>query len=42
MVDNIKMHFGEIAWGGIDWGFLAQERGQWRAVVNTVINPRVP
>jgi hypothetical protein len=40
--NNIKMDFGEIEWGGMDWIHLAQERGQWRALVNTVMNLRVP
>jgi hypothetical protein len=32
----------EIGWGGIDWIDLAQDRDQWRALVNTVMNLRVP
>jgi hypothetical protein len=40
--DNIKMNFREIGWGGMDWNDLAQDRDQWRAVVNTVMNFRVP
>jgi hypothetical protein len=32
-VDNIKMDFREIGWGGADWIHLAQDRGQWRALV---------
>jgi hypothetical protein len=38
-VDNIKMDLGEIGWDGRDWIELAQDRDQWRALVNTVINP---
>jgi hypothetical protein len=34
-VDNIKIYFREIGWGGIDWIDLAQDRDQWRALVNT-------
>jgi hypothetical protein len=40
--DNIKRDFREIGWGGMDWIDLAQERDQWRALVNTVMNLRVP
>jgi hypothetical protein len=32
----------EIGWDGMDWIDLAQDRGQWRALVNTVIYLRVP
>jgi hypothetical protein len=41
-VDNIKMDLGEIGWDGRDWIDLAQDRNQWRALVNTVMNLRVP
>jgi hypothetical protein len=34
-VDNIKMDLREIGWDGID---VAQDRDQWRAVANTVMN----
>jgi hypothetical protein len=40
--DNIKMNVREIGWGGMDWIDLAQDRDQWRALVNTVTNLRVP
>jgi hypothetical protein len=40
--DNIKMDLREIGWGGMDWIDLAQERDQWRALVNMVMNLRVP
>jgi hypothetical protein len=33
---NIKIDFREIGWGGMDWIDLAQDRDQWRAIVNTV------
>jgi hypothetical protein len=41
-VDNIKMDLREIGWDGVDWVDLAQVRDQWRALVNTVMNLRVP
>jgi hypothetical protein len=41
-VDNIKMDLEEIGWNGMDWIELAQDRDQWRALVNTVMNLRVP
>jgi hypothetical protein len=40
-VDNIKMDLAEIGWG-CDWIGLAQDRDQWRALVNAVINLRIP
>jgi hypothetical protein len=40
--DNIRMDLREIGWGGMDGIDLAQDRDQWRALVNTVINLRVP
>jgi hypothetical protein len=41
-LDNIKMDLLEIGWGGVDWIGLAQDRDNWRAHVNTVMNLRVP
>jgi hypothetical protein len=41
-VDNIKMDLREIRWGGMDWIDLIQDRDRWRAVVNTIMNLRVP
>jgi hypothetical protein len=38
----IKIDRREIEWDGMDWIDLAQDRGQWRALVNTVMNLRVP
>jgi hypothetical protein len=41
-VDNIKMDLREIKWGGMEWTDLAQNKDQWRALINTVMNLRVP
>jgi hypothetical protein len=41
-VDNIKMDLREIGLDGIDWINLAQDRDQWKALVNTVMNLLVP
>jgi hypothetical protein len=41
-VDAIKMYLREIGWGGLDWTDLAQDGNQWRTLVNTVMNLRVP
>jgi hypothetical protein len=41
-VDNIEMGLRKIWWGGMDWIHVAQDRDQWRALVNTVMNLRVP
>jgi hypothetical protein len=40
--DNIRMDLREIGWGGMDWIDLGQDRDQWMALVNTVMNLRVP
>jgi hypothetical protein len=40
--DNIRMALREIGWEGVDWIHLAQYRDKQRAVVNTVMNLRVP
>jgi hypothetical protein len=41
-MDNIKMDLREIRWEAMDWIDLAQSRNQWRALVSTVMNLRVP
>jgi hypothetical protein len=40
--DNFRKDLGEIVWDGVDWIDVAQDRDQWRALVNTVMNLRVP
>jgi hypothetical protein len=42
MGDNIKMDLREIGFGDVDWIQWAQNRDRWRALVNTVMNIRVP
>jgi hypothetical protein len=41
-VNNIKMALREIGWGGMDWIDLVQDREQGKALVNTIMNLRVP
>jgi hypothetical protein len=41
-IDNIKMDLSEIGLGVVDWIGLAQSRYRWRALVNAVMNLRVP
>jgi hypothetical protein len=40
--DNIRMDLVEVGWGEVDWIGLAQDRDRWRALVNSVLNLRVP
>jgi hypothetical protein len=40
--DNIRMYLKEVGWEGVDFMNLAEDRDQWRAGVNTVVNLRVP
>jgi hypothetical protein len=37
-VDNIKIYLRKIGWDGMEWIDMAQDRDQWKALVNTVIN----
>jgi hypothetical protein len=41
-VDNIRMDLEEMVWSNVDWIGLAQDRNRWRALVNSVLNLRVP
>jgi hypothetical protein len=41
-VDNIKMDLREIGWDREDWIDMAQDRDQWRALVNMILNHQVP
>jgi hypothetical protein len=41
-MDNIKIDLGEIGWGSVVWISLAQDRYKWRALVNAIMNLRVP
>jgi hypothetical protein len=41
-VDNIEMDVREIVWGGMAWIDLTQDRDQWRALVNMIMNLGVP
>jgi hypothetical protein len=40
--DNIRMDLREIGWKGVDWMNLAQDRDQWQALMNVVMNVWVP
>jgi hypothetical protein len=41
-VDNIMMDLGEVGWSDVDWIGLPKDRNRWRALVNSVLNLRVP
>jgi hypothetical protein len=41
-VNNIKMHLRERGWEGMDWLDLAQDKDQWRALENMVMNLQFP
>jgi hypothetical protein len=39
---DIRMDRGEVGWGDVDWFCLAKDKNRWRALVNLVLNLRVP
>jgi hypothetical protein len=41
-MDNIRMDLGEVGWGDVDWISLVKDRKRWRALVNSILNFRVP
>jgi hypothetical protein len=41
-LDNIRMDLVEVGWGDVDWIGLAQDRDRWRALVNSILNLRLP
>jgi hypothetical protein len=41
-VDNIRMDLGKVEWVDVDWIGLAQDKDEWRALVNSVMNLRFP
>ena len=42
MGGNNKMYLQEMEWGSMDWIGLAQDKDKWRALVNAVMNLRIP
>jgi hypothetical protein len=40
--DNVRIHFREIGWEGVDWMHMVEDRDQWQAVMNVVMNFWVP
>jgi hypothetical protein len=41
-VDDIRIDVVEVGWGDVDWIGLAQDKDRWRALVNSVLNLRIP
>jgi hypothetical protein len=41
-MDNIKMDLRRMGWGDMDWIYQAEDKDQWRTLVNTVLNLQVP
>jgi hypothetical protein len=42
LVDNVRTDLGEVRLDGLDWLGLARDRDRWRALVNAVMNLRIP
>jgi len=40
--DNIRMYLREVEWNLVDWMHVIHGRDQWRIIVNTVMNQRIP
>ena len=40
--NNIEMYLREVGWRGMDWIILVEDKDRWRALVNAVMNFRVP
>jgi hypothetical protein len=40
--DNIRMNLREIGWEGVDWKYLTQNKDQWQALMNMIMNLQVP
>jgi hypothetical protein len=41
-LDNIRMDLVKVGWDDVDWIGLSRDRARWRALVNSVLNVRVP
>jgi hypothetical protein len=39
---NIRMDLRKVGWKGVDWMHMAEDKDQWRALVNTVMNFWIP
>jgi hypothetical protein len=42
LIKSIRTDLVDVGWGDVDWIGLAQDRDRWRALVNSVLNLRVP
>jgi len=42
MGGNIKMNLRKVAWGGMNWIDLAQDRDWWQALMNVIMNLQIP